>query len=763
MLKKFRFVLILLCVLCLLTVTNGTTAPDIRAIRSAMGRIEQGSFAMIGEYLLIPNDCSGFELQFRPDVPSEILNEIIPGLQMPDADRDTGIIRFPLDERTTRWLFQNAYALSIGPDDSILWIIYFSEQSLMFVQHKKTLVLAAQSSARGVPDTDSTLRNALSHKLKISSEPSEGEVRWSPDSHFLFFNDSDRWSGVGLTLDDPYLMDTQTGEIFLIETGGSIKDPLHGTFRCILNGRFSMDGKGFYWYCRSYTAGTPSHFLMRYDLETGEQKTIYELKKALCDFCEVTENCLFLLETADQGMNLIRIDLSGNRTDFSEELISIPWKTCSFLPVVRGNVLLAVTPNTSGGTYMLPLTWNTPAASSVWYKIGSLEDNRLQDISMDEIKTEVQEAKLKSNGLTANAAISAANIKHAAAITGVTDLLLTIFIRDPVPDSWGGGFRDFNSQVILNTETLALFPIWNTGVPDGFRDSLIDGTCFLPNNYYGQSAFGLYYADILPETTFQKGEIYSSPYGVFMCRNEADPLVLSSVTLENRECTVDITASEDRYLIHFTITDYPEPEIVRKEFIVPEVLTVDRWDELKSAMGKKDQKKLSTLYTKIVPDKLDKRADKDEILAAYPSVATDTLYILIGNAKADNLEMAEELLKSAGYTEEDYASDMERAAAPRKTNIIVSRNGQKQAFPVRYVFSASDPLLFPAGYRIEELAGLCERIGKSVTANLASEAPVPIEDVILDKYDMGSVDFYVTVDHSEAEGSTLKISLTAIP
>ena len=104
MLKNFRLVLILLCVLCLLTVTTGMAAPDIRAIRSAMGRIEQGSFAMIGEYLLIPNDCSGFELQFRPDVPSETLNEIIPGLQMPDADRDTGIIRFPLDEGTTIYI-----------------------------------------------------------------------------------------------------------------------------------------------------------------------------------------------------------------------------------------------------------------------------------------------------------------------------------------------------------------------------------------------------------------------------------------------------------------------------------------------------------------------------------------------------------------------------------------------------------------------------------------------------------------------------------
>ncbi len=761
--KKERIILALLCVLCLLTVTGATAAPDIRAIRSAMGRIEQGSFAMMGEYLLIPNDCSGFELQFRPDLPRKILDEIIPGIQTPEADRETGMIRCPLDEETTCWLLGNAYAFSIGPDDSILWIIYFSDQSLMFVQHKKTLVLAAQSSGRGVPDADGALQSTLAHKLKISSEPSEGEVRWSPDSHYLFFNDTDRWSGVGITLDDPYLMDTQTGEIFLLDNGGSPKDPLRGTFRCVLNGRFSMDGKSFYWYCRSYVSGDePAHSIMRYSLADGTQETVYTLEGALQDFCEVKENCWFLLETADSGMNLIRMDVSKNRADMPKELIPIPWKNCSFLPAIRENVLLAVTPNTSGGTYMLPLTWDTPAAAA-WCKIGSLEEGRMREISIDEIAAEVQEAKLNSNGVTANAAISAANIKHAAAITGVTDLLLTIFIREPVPDSWGGGFRDFNSQVILNTETLALFPIRNTGVPDGFRDSLIDGTCFLPKNYYGQTALGLYFADVLPEITFRKGESFTSPFGVFMCRNESDPLVFSSVTLENRECAADITALETGYSIRFSITDYPEPEIIRKEFTVPEVLTVDRWDELKSAMSKKDQKKLSALFTKIVPGKLDKRKNQDEILAAYPSAATETLYVLIDDAKAVNLEMAEEILEAAGYTAEDYACDMELAAVPRETNIIVTRNGQNQTFPVRYAFSASDPLLFPKSYRIEELAGLCERICKAVTANLDSEAPVAVEDVILDKYDMGSVDFYVTLDHSEATDSALEIFLTVVP
>ncbi len=762
MMKKRRIILALLCAVCLLAVSAGEAAPDVRSIRTVLGRIEQGAIPMMGDYLLIPDDCSGFELQYLPDLPDGFLDEILPGLPSPEADENTGMLRCPLDAETARWLFENSFAASIGPDGSILRVIYHPTRPFMIVEHGRTLVLAARSSGRGVPDTDGTLESALDYKLKIASNPAENEVRWSPDSRYLFFNDTDLWYGVQMALDDPYLLDTQTGDIFLLENGGSPKDPLHGTFRCVLNGRFSMDGKSFYWYCRSYVSGTPSHFLMRYDLETGEQETVCELNGALKDFCEMKRNCWFLLETGESGISLVRITLSPDGIDRTEEPLPVSWETCSFLPVVRENVLLAVTPLPSGGTYLLPLTWDSPVSASSWYKIGSVDADMLQEISPDEIAAEVQEAQNNGKVLSGSYNIGTAYIKHASAVIGATNLLMTVYIREPVPDSWGGGFSDFNGQVILNTEDLRLFPIRTGWSQDGLQDELIDGTFFLMK-YYGQEVLGLYYADTLPDMPFLLGESYISPYGSFLCRNEGDPIVLTSVTLEKRECTADVTVAEDGYTISIRITDYPEPETVRQEFLVPEVLTEARMQEITAPMEKKTRKQFSGLYTKVAPEKLDKRANRDEILASYPSAATETLYILIGDARAANLETAEKALADAGYTAEDYAKDMALVAVPQETNVVVSKNGRNQTFPVRYAFSVPDPAQYPGSGRIQELAGLCDRICKAVTANLASETPVPVEDVILDKYDMGSVDFYVTVDHSEAVDNALEISLTVVP
>lgn len=757
MLKKRRILPALLCALCLLTVSCAGAVPNIRGIRNVIGRIEQGSIPMLGEILLIPQDCSGFELQYRADT----AGEIIPGLPAPETDGESGMLRCPLDEETARMLFENAYAVSVAPDGSMLRVVRLPEQTFMVVQREKTFVLLAQSGSRGAPDTDGTLKSALDYKLKISPDAADGEVRWSPDSRYLFFNDSERWRGAGIMLDDPYLADTQTGEIFLIENGGTPKDPLQGTFRCVMNGRFSMDGKSFYWYCRSYAPDALSaHYLMRYDLADGTQETVCELNGAVKDFCEVTENRWFVLESADGGTNLVRLTVSPDEADRTEELLPFTWDS-RFLPVVRGNVLLAADPLPSGGTYLLPLTWDGPASASSWRKIGNVRDDRLQEITPEEIDAEIAEAN-STKVLSGGANIGTAYVKHAAAVIGVTDLILTVFIREPVPDCWGGGFNDFSGQIILNTENLTLFPILAGGALDGLQDSLVDAACFLMKNY-GWDALGLYSVDTFPEVTFLTGETYTTPYGNFMCRSERNPLILTSVTLENRQCEAEITAGEDRYSIRFRITDLPEPETVRQEFTVPEALTESRWEEIRSILSKKDQKKFVNLYTKISPDKLEERTDRDEILAAYPAAAAETLYILKDGIKAYTLESTETLLADAGYTAEDYAGDMALAASPRETNVVVTKQGRNTSVPVRYVFLASGSLPLPESSRILELAGLCDRIARTVLENRLSADPLPPEDVIADKYDMISADFYVTVDDSKATGNTLEFSLTVTP
>ena len=759
--KKGRTVIALVCALCLLMTAGSEAAPNTRGIRNILGRIEQGSMAILGEMSLIPYDFTGYEMLYRADLPERFTDEITVGGTVAETEDNSGMLRCLLDEETARQIMENSYAVSIAPDGTILRVSYLSPQPIMFVEREKTLVLMAQSAGRGVPDTDGSLKNALDYKLKVSSQPAEGTVRWSPDSRYLFFNDTDRWRGG--EMDDPYLADTQTGEIFLIDNGGSPKDSSQGTFRCVQNGCFSMDGKSFYWYCQSYAPGTASvHTIMRYDLESGAMETVYELKGPMKDFCEVKQGCWFLLETAEDGTNLIRMTVSGEDVVCGTELLPVTWKSCTFYPVVRGKVLMAADPNPAGGTYLLPLGWDEPADASAWRKVGSIHDRELREISLEEIEKELQEAKNNNSVLSGNANINTAYIKHAAAVNGATNLILTVYIRETVPDSWGGGFNDFSGQIILNTENLRQYAIQTGWVLDGFTDELINGDCFLMKGY-GQDALGLGCTDTLGDIELIRGETYTSPYGSFLCRKESDPLVLSSVTLENAECNADITAAEDEYTIRFHITEYPAPETIRREYTVPEVLTAERWQEVTSGMNRKDQKKLSGLYAKVTPDALADRKDREEILASYPAAATETLYILKDDNKAANLETMEEALAAAGYTAEDYARDMELAAEPRGTNIVVTQNGKSEKYPVRYAFTASDPAAFPGSSRVQELAGLCDRIGSAVMANRAAEQPAPLGDIILEKYDMGSVDFYVSLENSEETESTMEICLKVNP
>ena len=764
--KTGRIIIALLCALCLVLPAAAGAAPDTRAVRTVVGRIEQGSFPLIGEMSLVPEDCSGYELLLPPDLPAGYPEEIIPGLPALETYGDSGMLRCPLDEETARRMMEYGYAASVGPDGAILRAVTGFARPFLAVQRGMSFTLMALSGSRGVPDADGALRDLLERKLLTSQDPAEGAIRWSPDGRYAFFNDTERWRSAGMELNDPYLLDTQAGDIFLLESSGFPKVPMRDTFRCVMNGSFSLDGKSFFWYCVSYAAGSMDGlYLMRYDLESGAQETVCELEAGAADFCEVSENRWLLLEASGPDVRLVRLALSPAGIEQTEEPLPAFCGSGSiaFLPAVRGNVMIAATPRPSGGTFLLPLSWDTPAASAAWYKIGGIHDGALHPVSEEDILAELEAAKLSNAVLSGRENIGTANVKHAAAITGTEDLMVTVFIRNPMPESWGGGFRDFSGQVLLNTDTLKTFPIDTGGFLDGLQDETVDGSFFLAKNY-GWDAFGLYSVYELPETEFLAGETYVSPYGTFMCRSERDPLSFTSVTLKNTEFTAEIVIGEkDRYTIRFRAEKYPEPETVREAFAVPEMLTEDRWTAVTSAMGSRDKKKFCPLYSKCTPETLANREDREEIMASYPAAANETVYLLKADSKPPALSSAESALAAAGYTAEDLARDMEAVAVPRETNVSVVKGGSSQSFPVRFTFSIPDPGLYPGSSRILELLSLCDRIGRDVMAARAAAEPMPPESVILEKYSLDTVGFDVTLDRSEADESTLEFSLTAIP
>ena len=106
-----------------------------------------------------------------------------------------------------------------------------------------------------------------------------------------------------------------------------------------------------------------------------------------------------------------------------------------------------------------------------------------------------------------------------------------------------------------------------------------------------------------------------------------------------------------------------------KRYIIPNAMTVDRYNEVMEKMGgekSKDAKKFKNHYTLYKTKELNKKSNKDEIIALYPSIEEQDLYILKSDRKDEQKKQAEDLLAKAGYTEEDYAQDQELMAGEKE-------------------------------------------------------------------------------------------------
>ena len=103
-------------------------------------------------------------------------------------------------------------------------------------------------------------------------------------------------------------------------------------------------------------------------------------------------------------------------------------------------------------------------------------------------------------------------------------------------------------------------------------------------------------------------------------------------------------------------------------FIVPNAITKADFDVLLENLSKKDKGKLKNHYSLVETKKLNKQKKKDEIIALYPSVLEQDLYIMKSDRTAEHKKQAEALLASAGYTEEDFARDQELIAGEKSSS-----------------------------------------------------------------------------------------------
>ena len=106
---------------------------------------------------------------------------------------------------------------------------------------------------------------------------------------------------------------------------------------------------------------------------------------------------------------------------------------------------------------------------------------------------------------------------------------------------------------------------------------------------------------------------------------------------------------------------------IEKIFLLPQAITVERFTAFTDAMSKKDAKKVKNIYTLYKPEKVAERKDKDELLALYPSLAEQELYVLKADTSESNKKKNAEYFASAGYNEEEFAIDQQLVAGAKAT------------------------------------------------------------------------------------------------
>lgn len=107
---------------------------------------------------------------------------------------------------------------------------------------------------------------------------------------------------------------------------------------------------------------------------------------------------------------------------------------------------------------------------------------------------------------------------------------------------------------------------------------------------------------------------------------------------------------------------------IERIYQIPTVITRERYTAFTDKMSKATKKKVSSLYTLVEPEKLDKRDDKDELIALYPSITEQALYLLKSNTNTANKEKAEGYFEEAGYTAEDFELDQQLVAGAKDSS-----------------------------------------------------------------------------------------------
>lgn len=124
----------------------------------------------------------------------------------------------------------------------------------------------------------------------------------------------------------------------------------------------------------------------------------------------------------------------------------------------------------------------------------------------------------------------------------------------------------------------------------------------------------------------------------------------------------DIETGENYVKVKYSIGD------VDREYYIPPVTTEEKLEYWFSQMESNDATLIKEYYKKYDINKLSKKDNKDELLAQYPILADEVIYVLRDKTNNSLKQKFEGMFEAAGYTAEDYEEDKELSSAEKTTD-----------------------------------------------------------------------------------------------
>ncbi len=148
--------------------------------------------------------------------------------------------------------------------------------------------------------------------------------------------------------------------------------------------------------------------------------------------------------------------------------------------------------------------------------------------------------------------------------------------------------------------------------------------------------------------------------------------VYSSYGYSVKKGIYNIETGTDYVKVNYSIGD------VEKEYLIPTVIREADMDKLLDSMNKNNAVMVQDYYKRYDINKLGKKDNKEELLANYPVLADEVLYILRDTTKDNMKTKFEQFFEEAGYTLEQHEAD--------KVLDLSSKSSDKPIFNVSVVY-----------------------------------------------------------------------------